>query len=123
LLDTHVVLWSSLDTLSEEDRGLLAREAETVFVSAASVWEIEIKRATGRLRAPEDVVGMVHDAGFTPLPIGFEHAVAAGRLPLHHRDPFDRMLIAQARVEGLTLATSDPDVSLYDVATHTVARA
>lgn len=91
-------------------------------MSAASVWEIEIKRATGRLQAPEDVLGMVRDAGFLPLQITFEHALEAGRLPPIHRDPFDRMLVAQARLEGLTLATADPEIREYDVATVEVTR-
>lgn len=86
-----------------------------MLVSAATVWEIEIKRALGRLDAPEDVPGDADAAGFARIAISFEHGVAAGRLPLHHGDPFDRMLIAQARSEGLTLATRDPVIGRYDV--------
>ncbi len=92
-------------------------------MSAATVWEIEIKRATGRLDAPGNLIEAVDASGFDHLPITLEHAVAAGRLPLHHRDPFDRMLVAQARVEGLTLATADPEITRYDVPTVLVARA
>ena len=90
-------------------------DAEVVFVSAATVWEIEIKRALGRLDAPEDLVRRVDDAGYERLIITFEHASEAGRLPLLHGDPFDRMLIAQARLEGLTLATSDESIARYGV--------
>jgi PIN domain nuclease of toxin-antitoxin system len=92
-------------------------------VSAASIWEIEIKRATGRLTAPDDVGERALEEGYEPLPISFEHALAAGRLPAFHRDPFDRMLVAQARVEGLTLATSDPEIARYDITGLEVARA
>jgi PIN domain nuclease of toxin-antitoxin system len=89
--------------------------AELVAVSSASVWEIEIKRASGRLIAPSDVGEHAFQQGFEPLPIGFDHAIAAGRLPLHHRDPFDRMLVAQAQLEGMTLASADARLSAYDV--------
>ena len=84
-------------------------------MSAASVWEIEIKRALDRIRAPEDVAGLVGESGFERLAITFEHALEAGRLPLHHGDPFDRMLIAQARVEGLVLGTAYETIRRYDV--------
>lgn len=94
--------------------------AAGVVVSAASVWEIEIKRATGRLDAPADLSEMVDAAGFERLPISFEHARAAGRLPPHHGDPFDRVLIAQAQLEGLTLATADRAIEAYAVVTLSV---
>jgi PIN domain nuclease of toxin-antitoxin system len=84
-------------------------------VSAATVWEIEIKRALNRIRAPADVPELVDESGFERLDITFEHAREAGALPLHHGDPFDRMLIAQARVEGLVLATADERLQRYDV--------
>jgi PIN domain nuclease of toxin-antitoxin system len=86
-----------------------------VFVSAATIWEIEIKRALDRLEAPDDVAGLVEESGFKRLAITFEHARDAGRLPLLHGDPFDRMLVAQARVETLTLASADTDIRRYDV--------
>jgi PIN domain nuclease of toxin-antitoxin system len=86
-----------------------------VLVSAVTVWEVEIKRALNRIRAPDDVAGLVDESGFVGLAITFEHAREAGRLPLHHGDPFDRMLIAQARVEGLVLATADEPIAQYDV--------
>jgi PIN domain nuclease of toxin-antitoxin system len=84
-------------------------------VSAVSVWEIEIKRAAGSLQAPADVGERALEEGYDPLAIAFAHAREAGRLPLHHRDPFDRMLVAQARLEGLTLMTADARLSAYDV--------
>jgi PIN domain nuclease of toxin-antitoxin system len=96
--------------------------AAAVFVSAATVWEIEIKRALGRLKAPEDVAGLVTEAGFEPLAISFEHARQAGRLPQLHGDPFDRMLVAQALAEGMTLATADADIRRYEVPVLAVTR-
>lgn len=96
--------------------------AELIAVSSASVWEIEIKRASGRLIAPRDVAERALEQGFEPVPIRFDHAAAAGLLPLHHRDPFDRMLVAQARVEGMTLATADATLSAYDVPLFEVIR-
>lgn len=85
-------------------------------MSAVSPWEIEIKRAKGRLRAPTDLLGAVGRAGFTALPVVLEHGVAAGQLPLHHHDPFDRMLVAQAQLEGLTIVTDDEQIARYQVA-------
>jgi PIN domain nuclease of toxin-antitoxin system len=93
-----------------------------VYVSAASIWEVEIKRAVGRLRAPEDLTARVDDSGYERLPITFEHAREAGRLPLHHRDPFDRVLVAQARLDGLTLMTADQRLARYDVPIHRASR-
>jgi len=110
-----VLLWGAEDRLSARAKEALAIHA--VFVSAASVWELEIKRAAGRLKAPEDIEALVEDAGYERLGISFEHAVAAGRLPAHHSDPFDRMLVAQARIERLTLATADEELARYDVPT------
>jgi PIN domain nuclease of toxin-antitoxin system len=91
-------------------------------ISAATIWEIEIKRALGRLASPPGLIEMIEEAGFEQLPISFDHALQAGRLPLHHRDPFDRMLVAQARIEGLTLATADRAMADYDVPLLTLSR-
>lgn len=93
-----------------------------MYVSAATVWEIEIKRALGRLRAPDDIAARVDDSGYERLTITFEHAAEAGRLPRHHGDPFDRMLVAQARLEGLTLVTADESIRRYDVPVLDVTR-
>ena len=86
-------------------------------MSAAVAWEIATKRALGKLKAPEDVVDQLRRHQFAPLPITIEHAVQAGALPLYHRDPFDRMLVAQAQLEGLTIVTRDPNIPRYSVAT------
>ena len=85
-------------------------------MSAASIWEIEIKRALGKLPVPEHLPETILQAGCRPLPITWRHAQAVGQLPRHHPDPFDRMLIAQARCEGLTLMTADPNFRRYDLA-------
>jgi PIN domain nuclease of toxin-antitoxin system len=117
LLDTHVLLWWLADdrTLTKQARRLIANEPE-VFASAASAWEIAIKQALGKLEAPEDLQSALETGGIRRLPIEFEHAAVAGALPRHHDDPFDRMLVAQAQCEGLTLLTSDPRISSYTVA-------
>jgi len=119
LLDTHVLLWA-VDQPERLDRA--AREAirngnNRVQVSAASAWEISIKAALGKLRFDSDLGDVLDASGFDPLAIGFDHARVAGALPPVHRDPFDRMLVAQAQLEVLTLVTRDPVFSRYDVAT------
>lgn len=81
-----------------------------------TVWEVERKRNLGKLAGEWDVAERCRDAGFTELTIGFGHAALAGALPLHHRDPFDRMLVAQAQIEGLTVVTSDRQIARYSVA-------
>lgn len=116
LLDTHVVLWWLADDpqLPDEVKSRLDQEPD-VHVSAATIWEIAIKQALGKITAPADLARLVRDSGFRMLPIGIAHAMDAGRLPLIHRDPFDRILVAQARCEGLTLVTRDPHCQQYDV--------
>jgi PIN domain nuclease of toxin-antitoxin system len=116
LLDTHVLLWWLADdpSLPAAARGAIADEPE-VFVSAASAWEIAIKRALGKLDAPDDLEGAVGASGFLQLPVKFDHAATAGVLPRHHEDPFDRMLVAQARCESLTLVTADKRLSRYPI--------
>jgi PIN domain nuclease of toxin-antitoxin system len=118
LLDTHVLLWAlqASRRLSRAARAAIVDPGNEVWVSAVSPWEIEIKRAVGRVRAPDDVLTEIRRARFLPLPITLEHGVAAGTLPLHHRDPFDRLLIGQAQVEGLTVVTHDSDFARYQVA-------
>ena len=114
LLDTHVFLW-----WKENNRrlGLPAREAiatgELVFVSAASAWEIAIKSQLGKVRLPRPFSEGVDDAGFTELPIRFNHAAAVEILAQHHTDPFDRMLLAQAVVEKLVIVTHDRAMEPY----------
>jgi PIN domain nuclease of toxin-antitoxin system len=116
LLDTHVVIWWLADapTLSEETKALIADEPE-VYVSAATVWEIAVKQAIGKLKEPADLPERVRESEFRELPITAVHAIAAGRLPLIHRDPFDRMLVAQARSENMTLVTHDETIQRYEV--------
>jgi len=116
LLDTHVFLWWRDDSrkLKTSARRAIA-EAQIVFVSAATAWEAAIKSALGRLRIPDTVEAGVIDSGFEKLPIGFSHAESAARLPPHHADPFDRMLVAQAKAEGLTLVTHDRRLAPYEI--------
>ena len=117
LLDTHVFLWWCEDN---PQLGVLGREAiadrrNTIYLSAASVWEIAIKEALRKLQLPEPVEEAVVGNGFLALPIDFRHARIAGALPLHHRDPFDRMLVAQTQAEGLVLMTRDELIRPYKV--------
>ncbi|MFD8010597.1 type II toxin-antitoxin system VapC family toxin [Streptomyces sp. NPDC058955] len=114
LLDTHVVLWWLTGDLPDETRERLAHE-RWVYMSAVTPWELSVKQATGKLDAPADVAERARDTQFLALPITAEHGLQAGRLPHHHRDPFDRILVAQARAEGLTLVTRDKNIPLYDV--------
>jgi len=118
LLDTHALLWWLADDgLTDPARDAIADPANLVMVSAASAWEISIKKALGKLQAPDDIERQVDDGGFTPLPISIAHGLDAGQLPRHHEDPFDRMLIAQAIAEGLTIVTHDKRFSQYAVPT------
>ena len=116
LLDTHVFLWWRDDSrkLRPHARQAIA-EAQLVFVSAATAWEAAIKAALGRLQIPDTIEAGVVDSGFEKLPISFSHAESAARLPPHHADPFDRMLVAQARAEGLTLVTHDRWLAPYEI--------
>jgi PIN domain nuclease of toxin-antitoxin system len=110
LLDTHVLLWWLSDDrkLVKEGREIIANPNNDIFVSAASAWEISIKAALGRLEIELDnLEDAIVRNGFRPLPIGLRHAVTAGRLDNIHRDPFDRMLIAQASVEELRVVSHD----------------
>jgi len=106
-------------TLDGHAREIIENPDSEVAISAAVAWEIAIKQASGKLRAPEDLRTGILDEGFVPLPITIEHAVQAGALPPHHSDPFDRMLVAQAQLEGLTIVTRDPNIPRYGVATLT----
>ena len=117
LLDTHILLWWLADDerLPSQAGTTIADPDNEVVVSAASAWEISIKQASGRLEAPDDLLDAVAANDFGALAITAAHAVAAGRLPPHHSDPFDRMLIAQAQIEGLTLVSVDGRFSDYDV--------
>jgi PIN domain nuclease of toxin-antitoxin system len=117
LLDTHAFLWWLSDdpALGADARQMIGEPRNQVLVSAASIWEISIKQAKGMLEAPEDLEVLVEDEGFTKLPISLFHGQQAGKLPEIHRDPFDRMLIAQAQAEGLELVTADGIIPQYGV--------
>ncbi|WP_048305680.1 type II toxin-antitoxin system VapC family toxin [Halomonas sp. PR-M31] len=119
LLDTHAFLWWLADDpqLGTKAREIIAEPRNSIFVSAASVWEISIKKQLGKLEAPCDLKNIIEDEGFIPLTIDPFHAEQAGNLPMHHRDPFDRMLIVQSQAEGLTLMTSDAAFKHYAVRT------
>jgi PIN domain nuclease of toxin-antitoxin system len=118
LLDTQVWLWWQGDDarLGPRARDTIARAAE-VCVSAASVWEIAIKSGLGKLTLPRsyDIVAELEIDGFQPMPVDIAHAQATSSLPQIHRDPFDRMLVAQSMVEGLVLITADRDLSRYGI--------
>ena len=117
LLDTHVFLWwlSDPKLLTSAAANAIADPNNRVLISVAVLWEIAIKRAIGKLNAPIDLQQDVGRAGFDLLPIEVIHVEKTEQLPQHHRDPFDRMLVAQAMVEGATLVTRDPNISLYGV--------
>lgn len=118
LLDSHVVLWAAEapERLSEAAREAISDPANTRLLSTASVWELSLKQSLGQLTLPapwEDLVGrLVLDV----LPVALPHAAAVGHLPWHHRDPFDRLLVAQAQVEQLVLVSADRRLDVYDVA-------
>ena len=117
LLDTNVVSWW-FEGHSRLPPALLSRidgADEAIIISPVVTWEIEIKRAIGKLKAPGDLEEQVAASHFIALPITLRHATVAGRLPLHHKDPFDRLLIAQARCESLTLVTADERFQAYDI--------
>lgn len=115
LLDTNVLLWwwANTNRIGPQARDAISDGANEVFVSPASLWEIEIKRSRGKLDAPDDLIAEVAADGFLPLLVGLRHAVMAGRLPPHHNDPFDRLLIAQALDENLTIVSADSVFPLY----------
>ena len=121
LLDTHAWIWlsDSPDKVNMETRQLLATEQTAVYISAISVSELSIKQSLGKLRLSHPLEQWVSRAmsgpKFEPLPITFPHAIHLAKLPWHHRDPFDRLLIAQAQVEGIAIVTDDPRFSAYGV--------
>lgn len=119
LLDTHVLLWwlAKDPRLSTPARTAIAAAGSDVFVSAASAWEISIKRTLGKLEAPTELGPMLDRHRFEPLAITIAHAEAAGALPRHHDDPFDRALVAQAATEDLVVVTRDLRFALYGVRT------
>lgn len=117
LLDTHALLWWLADdsALPASARELITDPDSTVYLSAVVMWEIRIKQAIGKLIIPEDFRRVVDDQGFTELPVTIDHTDALAALPMHHRDPFDRLLIAQAVAEGLTIVSVDESLRQYQV--------
>ncbi len=115
LLDTHALLWWLADhpSLGENSREIISDERNDVYISAVSTWEIAIKKNKGLLKAPDNIDAIVEDEGFLKLPITLFHGEQAGNLKQIHRDPFDRMLIAQAQAEGLDLMTADKIIPEY----------
>jgi PIN domain nuclease of toxin-antitoxin system len=117
LLDTHALLWALADDpiLDPDAREAIIDGRNMVFVSAASAWEITVKKRLGKLEAPDDLDHQLARHRFTPLDITVRHALLVEHLPELHRDPFDRVLIAQARAESLTILTRDEHIPRYDV--------
>jgi len=124
LLDTHALLWWLSDDpkLGPQARASIEKRTNDVYVSAAAAWEIAVKRAAGKLQAPGDIEEWIADEGFIALSIALSHAVAAAELPLHHKDPFDRVMIAQAQLEELTLLARDDQIEKYDVSVLDASR-
>lgn len=117
LIDSHVLLWwlEGGERLARSAVAAIADRANHVVVSVASLWELSIKQSLGKLVVEVDLRDHAMEQGFAELPIDGRHAVAVRKLPLHHRDPFDRLLVAQARIEGLTTVTADRRFAAYDV--------
>lgn len=117
LLDTNTLIWALSDPgrLSDYAAEQIRDEANEVFVSAVSAWEIGVRRAKRRLDLPENLKAMMAEKGFEPLPVSFLHAFAVEDLPHEHHDPFHRMLVAQAQVEGLTLVSADREMRHYPI--------
>ena len=115
LLDTHVLLWALTDPqeLDAGAREKIVSPENLVYVSLASLWELQIKESIGKLKLPKDFFEALEPAGFELLPVLLGHIKALRRLPLIHRDPFDRILVAQAKSEGITLVTRDRNILRY----------
>jgi PIN domain nuclease of toxin-antitoxin system len=117
LLDTHAALWwpAGDDRLGAQALNELEDESNPLLLSAAVIWEIAIKRSLGKLQAPHGLASTLIGAGAQPLAITLDHAAAVGALPWHHRDPFDRILVAQAIAEGAAIVSQDDRLQKYDV--------
>lgn len=117
LLDTHIVLWWLTDDkkLSPNIRAVIRNPENFIFVSAATVWEMSIKNSLGKLSVPNNLLEKLRDNNFELLSITAEHGLKIIDLPLYHKDPFDRILITQAMIEGLTIITVDTKFPLYDI--------
>jgi PIN domain nuclease of toxin-antitoxin system len=119
LLDTHALIWwlNGDKQLGKNAREVIGNSTNPVYISAATTWEMSIKHQLGKLDFPDDIDKKIEEAGFIALPISLFHGKQAGDLPLHHSDPFDRMLIAQAQAEGLTIVTKDKSFPEYGIKT------
>lgn len=117
LLDSHTLLWatSKSQTLSEPARHEIEAPQNIIFVSLASLWELRLKESLGKLKIPPDFYRQLTETGYELLTLSLAHIEAFGKLPWHHKDPFDRMLVAQATTEQLTLMTRDEEVMKYQV--------
>lgn len=117
LLDTHVLLWWLQDPalLSPNARAAIKDGENAVYISAAVIWELVIKKSLGKLSMPNDLESVLNANYFLSLPIIASHTLAIESLPLHHRDPFDRMLVAQASYENMSIVTRDPHILKYEV--------
>ncbi|MBE9242212.1 type II toxin-antitoxin system VapC family toxin [Synechocystis salina] len=117
LLDTHILLWwlGNDRRLTLDERTVITNPEYFVFVSAASIWEMSIKKSLGKLSTPDNLLAVLKANNFRVLDITAEHSLAIANLPEYHKDPFDRMLIVQAQTEGLTLISQDSKFSQYDV--------
>jgi PIN domain nuclease of toxin-antitoxin system len=117
LLDTHAALWwlADDDRIGDEVIGNLTDDTNQVLLSAVVVWEVAIKRSLGKLNAPDDLAPTLLDAGAQPLPVTIDHAAAVEKLPWYHRDPFDRLLVAQALTEGAAIISADEPLARYGV--------
>jgi PIN domain nuclease of toxin-antitoxin system len=117
LLDTHILIWwlSQEERLSQAEIDLITDSDNFIFVSAATAWEIAVKKMIGKLEAPDDLPAALAINNFLELPITIEHSQKLYQLPLHHNDPFDRIMVAQAMSENLTFMTRDAKIALYDI--------
>ncbi len=117
LLDTHILLWWLIQDpkLSPTETAMITDPDNLVFVSAATAWEIAVKKMIGKLEAPDDLPAALAANNFLELPITIDHSQKLYQLPLHHHDPFDRIMVAQAMSENLILMTRDPKIALYEI--------
>ncbi len=117
LLDSNALLWAVLDSprLGKAARKTMRERAGAIFFSHASIWELAIKSASGKLRLEEDFAEAAESAGFSLLPLTAQHCWQAAHLPRHHADPFDRLMVAQAEIEKLAFVTSDKILAIYGI--------
>lgn len=117
LLDTHILLWwlDNNEKLPEKYLKVISNSNNICFISSATIWEISIKSALGKLEIPDNFTDILQDEGFSELPVSWKHAAMVRQLPFHHKDPFDRLIIAQTIVEDFTLLTVDKIIPQYGI--------